>query len=1017
MMQEDPYARFRKPAAAPVVQQPVPLPTQPQPFPGAAPLQVRRNPAKVQQEQIAVNNDQRGANADARAAEAADLARQRAEIDRQQAEIKARTAEVEGGVETTAQGKTAAGHMQTLQINMDIIKDALKKDPNAAAPGFAEAAFGESLPAQFRGLVASPERNVVRQSYGPIIESAVYLATGAAANDPQVERLIEGLVPVYTDGPEELRAKAIRLQAEMAKADSIAGSAGILAREKIQEVRNLFPQLYGIDAQEVMNPFEKPSEQRFELSGDSERIPIPEPMQKELDAFLAQNPPGSMSVEKFNDFYGPLMQRYEFGGGENIQEQTKGFVDSYNAGKASSTIPSPSRPLEGMVEGGLAAAGADTGLVGDLYTGTAAAANSMTAGLPELFAGREGRDAFNRAQQAHPKSALTGDVIGSLAPSVAAVKGVSKLASPLIKEGLGREIASEVGGNAIYAGVRGANAAEPENRLEEGLTQAALGGGSALLARGAIQGSRGFMGENSRKALDSLGPQEFDIPAQRGALPADEITPPAYQGMTDDQLRAEAARAQRGLDAWEASNTTATNNAAARQALETEAAQVAKSNANRQEVYVRENFRSTNPGAIDAIRAEAAEKFPTDPALVMQSEEFAKRAGGLKDFSTKGLEAPEILTERINRIDGYLAQDATPRSGTVEGVDLTTMQRAGLGNAEEAISGLPGVHGAREGSVESFNRQNSGRVLARIGEKLPKDVRVGTDMNDYVNKKLSNAFNTLRPSIKGKVDQGFNNGVAALRKQATSSDERKALWQELESVLQRFRQPDGSFNGEGYKDFSTTLRRYAEEWGQSGTPASTVAKQDMSRVAEQLRKQGQALVGRANPAAGRRLKTLEGAWAHQARIEAASRGAAKGGRGVYAPDEYLNSIERLDTSKGKTAVARGKGFDQEYAQDAREVLGTKPGKKISIQGSALTAYALSSLGVPGAAVAGSAVLGYAPGVKRIIQAIIDGKLGATPKAVTKALEGSAAGRVILDSSDAKARQTVLTQLLRERHSN
>jgi hypothetical protein len=768
--------------------------------------------------------------------------------------------------------------------------------------------------------------------------------------------------------------------------------------------------LYGTEAEDVRNPFLKPSETQEELSATSKRVPLPAGMQEEFDAYLAQRPPGALRQEEFASFYEKLADKYDLTV-DGFSPQNQKFVEAYNLGKASSAIPFQNEELTG-IEKVFAPLAADKGVVGDVYTGLATAANAGALGIPEALAGREGRYAFDKAQEAHPKSALVGEVFGSIAPSTALIKGGGKVAGKLGLQGTGQDIAGEVAGNAIYGGIRGATGAESENRMEEAAKGAGLGAGASLVARLGIQGAKGFMDSRKAGAFQALEGGDFAIPPARGALPADEITPPAFQGMTDDQLRAESARAQRGLDAWKASEAKSAENAAARQAIQQEAAQTARANVNRQEAYVRENFRSTNPGSIDQIRADAAAMFPTTADEVLALPEFTKRLEGLKDFSTRGLEPAEILAQRQQRIDNYLLEDATPRSGKIPGVDLTTAQRAGLGEGEETLSALPVVHGARVKAVESFNRNNSARVLSRIGQELPKDIPVGTAMNAYVNKQLNAAYNTLRPAIKGKVDNGFNNGIAALRAQGTQTPERAALWQELESVLKRFRREDGTFDGEGYKDFSTTLRRYSEEWGQSGTPSSTVAKQDMARIAEQMRKQGQALVGRANPAAGRKLKNLEGAWAHQSRIEAASRGANRTERGVYAPDDYLASIERLDTSKNKGAAARGQAFDQPYAQDAREVMGGKPGKKVSIQTSGLTAFALSSLGLPGAVLAGGAGLSYIPGVKRIIQAVIDGRLGKTPKAVEEALSQSAAGRTLLKGTNATARQRIIEQLLR-----
>lgn len=143
-----------------------------------------------------------------------------------------------------------------------------------------------------------------------------------------------------------------------------------------------------------------------------------------------------------------------------------------------------------------------------------------------------------------------------------------------------------------------------------------------------------------------------------------------------------------------------------------------------------------------------------------------------------------------------------------------------------------------------------------------------------------------------------------------------------------------------------------------------------------------------------------------------SRGGAKATRGVYAPDEYLNAIERLDTSRGKSAVSRGRGFDQPYAQDAREVLGGKPAKKSSVQTTAVTGYLLGQLGPAALPLLGAAAGGYTPGVKRLVQFMVEGGMGKTPAAVEEALGKSELGRKILSATDADTRRQLLTQILR-----
>lgn len=1006
MQQNDPWATVGRPVA-----KPTPLPTAPQPFPGAI-TGVRRAPSLEEDDAFKRNRDLRDANQDARAATALQLQEQAAEIARLRADADERRRSMNSGVDTTVSEDQSGSHVVMLETSMKALDRIAKTNPRDLAPTWFEKGVSGVTGGDrdFVSMAQTQDRQIATAAYKNAIQSAIWISTGAAAPKEQVDEITLSVTPSIGDlnNPGTLAFKRQVLQGYIESARVRAGPANLKVQAALDRLEQSLPQIYGEPSSQQSPAATAPE---TELSGKEELIPIPAPMQAEYEAWLAKRPPGSLTVEEYLPFYEGLAKKYEFGLPQSSLETAKDWVKAYNEGKAGLAIPNPSRELEGF-EKTLASAAADKGVVGDVYTIAANAANAASFGIPELVSGREGRGALDRLNEENPYAALTGEVLGSLAPGALTIKGSTRVLAPMVENQITRDVMADVAGNAAYGGIRGYTGAEPEDRTAATLTEAAIGGTSSLAARGLMRGARGFLSEGKTKALDALGEQTFAVPPQRAALPADEITPPAYQGMSDDQIRAEIARSQRGIDAWNATSRTAAENQAARQALEAEAVQTAKANVNRQEVFVRENFRSTNPSGIDTVRAEAARQFPTDPAEVMALPQFAERAKALKDFPTKGLEPREVLEARKARLTDYLGQDPTPSAGKIDAVDLTTAQRAGLTDAEEAITGLPGVHGAREKSIESFNRQNSARVLGRIGQSLPKDLPVGTEMNAYVNKQLNSAYNALRPSITGKVDRGFLNGIAALRKQGTATPERAALWQEVEDNLIRFAKPDGTFDGEGYKQLSTTLRRYSETWGSNANPATTVAMQDMARLAEQARKQAQALVARANPAVGRRLKTIEGAWAHQARIEAASIGPAKASGGVYAPDEYLNAIQRLDTSKGKTAVARGRGFDQEYGQAARSVIGGKPNKKTSIATTALTGYALKSLGPLGWATGLLTATSYTPGSKRLVQAIVDGKLGATPEAVQKALRDTELGRGLLRGTSAVARQRVLEQLLR-----
>ena len=855
MAQTDPWAPYRPQNQAPAQQ---PLPVEPQPFPGAQPITVRRNPAKVASENQAQIRTNLDINQDARANEALRMENERLRISQADAERRERTATANQGVDTSASQDKAAGHVTALTTELSILDDVRGKDPEALRPSWGEKVAGTfTNDPDYLSFTKSTQRQRASAAYRNIIESALYLKTGAAYNQEQLEGQIQAMVPQMADDDAVLQDKALRLKAIIEAARAESGPADLKTQEALSKLEGYLPLMYSSHKGALEAKMAQPVDNK--LSTTHQAVEIPVEMQREYMEWLSQKPAGSLKVEDYLRFRQELDQKYGFDP-SNSYAGADEWVKAYNQTGDVKPLPAANEPLG---EWGRAAAG----VVGsEAGTATKSYVNAAGFGIPELLAGRGGRIASDLADEANPNSALAGDIVGSIMPSVALEQLAAKGLGRFVSGNTARSVMADVTGNAAYGGIRGATEADPGDRATGALSGSAFGAGGSLAARGLVKGARGFMPETKAQSLDALGPIPYDTPA--GAQ-------------------------------------------------------------------------------------------------------------------------------------------------TIPGVDMTTLQRAGLADTEEAIQGAPFVHGAREAAVESWNRHNSSRVLARIGESIPDNIRPGQDMNAYVNTKLNQAYSALRPRITGAIDPNFDTAVAALRRSAVGgSAERRALWQEIEDALQKFRKPDGTFDGEGYRELSTQLRRLGDVWTSNNVPAMTTAAQDMARVAEQVRKQAQALVGRTDPEVGRRLKNIEGAWAHQVRIEGASRGAAKATRGVYAPDEYLNSIERLDTSKNKSMVARGRGFDQPYAQNAREALGGKPAKRASIKETAVGMAAIGFGGPVAATIASGLGLGYIPGIKRGLQAIIDGKLGQTPEAISKALRGTKLGNDLDRAIGAEGRQRLLTQLIR-----
>jgi hypothetical protein len=160
-------------------------------------------------------------------------------------------------------------------------------------------------------------------------------------------------------------------------------------------------------------------------------------------------------------------------------------------------------------------------------------------------------------------------------------------------------------------------------------------------------------------------------------------------------------------------------------------------------------------------------------------------------------------------------------------------------------------------------------------------------------------------------------------------------------------------------------------------------------VAEQFRTQLRAQVNRNDPIVGNALKKLDKAWAHKLRIEDASNRATA--TGIYSPQQLLTSIKKLDTSKGKGAFARGRAFDQKYAQAADNILGSLPAKESANLLQTMSAMYLMgrhpvAIGLP-ASIAGAA--SYTPGVKQLVKIMTSGKRSPKIDMVTRNVVGQA----------------------------
>ena len=474
------------------------------------PIRLPYSPAKVQQQ---ANQEREQNRADTRVG--VDL-----EQNARAAEDHAKKMEAlkaNGGVETNVAQDQAAGHATQLLNNLNQIKAAGKADPQSLRPNIWEVGVGmvtddpEALAWARKG--GQGERQVVADSYNGVLDSLIYLSTGAAAPAEQMDRIKSTVVPTYFDDAKARQGKRQRLEAAIAAARLRAGPADLKTQAALAELEGSLDFLYAdpdkpANAEkqrqigDMLPPLKTVGADQFE----TEEFP-PEHGAKHSN-WIRSNP--NASFDDYVAFRKGLDREYlpEENGKQfetveklsyNNPEWMGGLKAWYDHVQAHPelSIDTPAYTRE------LNASEYFWNMVGQSEPGVAAAnfSNAATAGVPELLAGKKARRNFQRRNSESPWIAGISDAVGSVVPTTLVAKGLGKvLPQALDAEARMRNIAilAETG----YGTARGANAAEPGNR---GVGAMFGGGLSAVGAKGMqslSSGARGGLSQRMRENLD-----------------------------------------------------------------------------------------------------------------------------------------------------------------------------------------------------------------------------------------------------------------------------------------------------------------------------------------------------------------------------------------------------------------------------------------------------------------------------------------------------------------------------------
>ncbi len=260
-----------------------------------------------------------------------------------------------------------------------------------------------------------------------------------------------------------------------------------------------------------------------------------------------------------------------------------------------------------------------------------------------------------------------------------------------------------------------------------------------------------------------------------------------------------------------------------------------------------------------------------------------------------------------------------------EGVKLTPGQMAGgvARRSEEAMKSVPllgsAVRNGERQSIESFNSAAINRSLAPIGAKLPKGTPAGNEAIDYAATKLSDAYETLLPRMRGALDAQYRteiDNVSNLAKTTLPAADAAKLDGIIKNeIIDRFTPTGGVATGHTAKEIESELGRLSSDMGRS----TDYDVRKMGGAIKELQASTRRMVERVNPAERGELQKINAGWANLKRVQrAASSVGAKDG--VFTPAMLHNAVKALDKSKDKAAFAAGKALMQDLSSAAKDVL-------------------------------------------------------------------------------------------------
>jgi hypothetical protein len=253
------------------------------------------------------------------------------------------------------------------------------------------------------------------------------------------------------------------------------------------------------------------------------------------------------------------------------------------------------------------------------------------------------------------------------------------------------------------------------------------------------------------------------------------------------------------------------------------------------------------------------------------------------------------------------------------GVELSGPQKSGglLKQVEDLSMRAPilgpSISGARGRQVEQLNRGVGLIAVKSIGKTIPKTVRPGFDMVNYVDDAIGQVYDdAARLAPRVTPDQAFADDLARIaeRKVDLADDAARLYDRQIGSRVSRLQR--GEVDGSMVKQVHSELGKLQAEAARKGD-------QTLAEMLGDSRRAVIGLIERANPKARDMIRQADEAWSVYSVMNDAA-AAASNRNGVFLPGQ-LNTQARVSAKRlGSNMAGKGRGTLQDVATAASQTL-------------------------------------------------------------------------------------------------